>query len=202
MCLSCSSVLKRCIRGAAFKAELCAAGIVLKLFVFLLPFLLWWMNVKQGMVAASLVDAGVIQKFFIFQVCCVRSLRCLLARAVLGHCSSPPGSILRHSPDHCRKANAACMPQRLCQPLASCTPEHSVSAQVLTVFLGSFLAGSLFSQFNAWIDNPSSAVTILGTAAPLTSIFFLNYISLGVCSLLALLLRQVGANCMPSLKKA
>ena len=43
------------------------AGLVLKLFIFLLPYLLWWMNLKQGMVAASLVDAGVIQKFYIFQ---------------------------------------------------------------------------------------------------------------------------------------
>ena len=55
------------------------------------------------------------------------------------------------------------------------------SCQVVTVFLGSFLAGSLFSQFTAWAEHPASAITILGTSAPLTSIFFLNYISLSVC---------------------
>ena len=48
------------------------------------------------------------------------------------------------------------------------------------MFLGSFLAGTLFSQVNAWLDNPRGAVTILGTAAPLTSIFFLNFICLEV----------------------
>ena len=62
----------------------------------------------------------------------------------------------------------------------------SADAQVVTVFLGSFLAGSLFSQFTAWVDHPASAITILGTSAPLTSIFFLNYISLSVCPALEL----------------
>lgn len=48
------------------------------------------------------------------------------------------------------------------------------------MFLGTIIGGSLFNQFNQWIDSPSSAVTILGTAAPLTSIFFLTYILLQV----------------------
>ena len=52
--------------------------------------------------------------------------------------------------------------------------------QVLTVFVGSFVAGSLFTQFQEWTHNPGSAVTIIGTSAPLTSIFFLNYIEFGV----------------------
>lgn len=52
--------------------------------------------------------------------------------------------------------------------------------QVITVFIGSFIGGALFNQFNQWIDDPTSAVTILGTAAPLTSIFFLTYIQLQV----------------------
>ena len=54
------------------------------------------------------------------------------------------------------------------------------SLQVITVFLGSVIGGTLFNQFNQWIDSPSSAVTILGTAVPLTSMFFLTYISLQV----------------------
>ena len=44
------------------------AGLVLKLFIVLLPHLLHYLNIRQGMVALSEVDAGVIQKFFIFQV--------------------------------------------------------------------------------------------------------------------------------------
>lgn len=52
--------------------------------------------------------------------------------------------------------------------------------QVVTVFLGSFLVGSFFTNFRNWLDDPSQAATILGTAAPLQSIFFLNYIMFNV----------------------
>ena len=51
-------------------------------------------------------------------------------------------------------------------------------AQVLTVWLGTFLVGSFFSQFHQWIDNPSSAVNLLGTAVPQTASFFLTYLAL------------------------
>lgn len=34
------------------------------------------------------------------------------------------------------------------------------------MFFGSFVVGSFFSQFNQWIDNPSSAVNLIGTAVP------------------------------------
>lgn len=46
--------------------------------------------------------------------------------------------------------------------------------------MGSFIAGSFFTNFEEWIKDPRSAVTIIGTSAPLTSIFFLNYIEFGV----------------------
>ena len=48
----------------------------------------------------------------------------------------------------------------------------------MTVWLGSFLVGSFFSQFHQWIDNPSSAVNLLGTAVPQTASFFLTYLAL------------------------
>ena len=54
--------------------------------------------------------------------------------------------------------------------------------QVFTVFLASFIGGSFFTQFQQWIDDPSSAVTIIGMSAPATSIFFLTYIVLQVRS--------------------
>ncbi|KAK9809699.1 hypothetical protein WJX73_006828 [Symbiochloris irregularis] len=58
--------------------------------------------------------------------------------------------------------------------------------QVLTVFVGSFVAGSFFTQFETWIKDPKSAVTIIGTSAPLTSIFFLNYIEFGALATIPL----------------
>jgi len=48
----------------------------------------------------------------------------------------------------------------------------------MTVWLGSFLVGSFFSQFHQWLNNPSSAVNLLGTAVPQTASFFLTYLAL------------------------
>ena len=44
------------------------AGLVLKIFLAILPTLLAFMNKKQGMVSKSEVDFGVTTKYFIFQV--------------------------------------------------------------------------------------------------------------------------------------
>ena len=54
----------------------------------------------------------------------------------------------------------------------------SFAPQVMTVWLGTFLVGSFFSQFHQWLDNPSSAVNLLGTAVPQTASFFLTYLAL------------------------
>ena len=54
------------------------------------------------------------------------------------------------------------------------------ATQVLIVWFGSFVAGSFFSQFQQWINNPASAVNIIGTAVPLTAIFFMSYMVLNV----------------------
>lgn len=47
---------------------------------------------------------------------------------------------------------------------------------VITVFFGSFAFGSVLNQLTMWARHPAQALTILGTAAPLTSLFFLNYV--------------------------
>ena len=56
-------------------------------------------------------------------------------------------------------------------------------AQFITVFLVSFIAGSVLNQATSFIHDPFSIISTLGTSAPLTSIFFLTYIELNVrCS--------------------
>lgn len=41
--------------------------------------------------------------------------------------------------------------------------------QVIVVFIGTIIAGTFFSQAEAIIKDPTSIVTILGTAIPQTS---------------------------------
>jgi hypothetical protein len=48
--------------------------------------------------------------------------------------------------------------------------------QVVTVFFGSFLAGSMANQAKQLFDDPSSFIDILGTAAPQTAIFFATFL--------------------------
>lgn len=90
-------------------------GLVLKIFLALLPLILKIMNKKAGMQSLAEIDYGVFTKFFIFQV--------------------------------------------------------------ITVFFGSFVVGSFFSQFNQWVSNPGSAVNLIGTAVPQTAGFFLTYMA-------------------------
>ncbi len=52
--------------------------------------------------------------------------------------------------------------------------------QVLTVFFGSFIAGSLLNQLNAIIHDPTTLVDILGEAAPQVAVFFMTYLLLMV----------------------
>lgn len=50
--------------------------------------------------------------------------------------------------------------------------------QVVTVFFGSFIAGTFANQIEQLVDDPASIVDVLGTAAPQTAIFFLTYLLL------------------------
>ena len=45
----------------------CNAGLVLKIFLALLPMLLTFMNKRAGMQSLAEIDYGVFQKYFIFQ---------------------------------------------------------------------------------------------------------------------------------------
>lgn len=50
--------------------------------------------------------------------------------------------------------------------------------QVVTVFFGSFIIGSFANQIKQFIEDPASIVTVLGTAAPQTAIFFMSFVQL------------------------
>ena len=50
--------------------------------------------------------------------------------------------------------------------------------QVIVVFAGSLLGGSLLNQLQQLYLNPSSVVRIVGTSAPETAIFFCSYLLL------------------------
>jgi hypothetical protein len=50
--------------------------------------------------------------------------------------------------------------------------------QVITLFLGSFIAGTFANQMKQFISDPGSIITIFGTSAPQTAIFFMTYILL------------------------
>lgn len=58
--------------------------------------------------------------------------------------------------------------------------------QVLTVFFGSFIAGSLLNQIQSIVHNPTSLVHILGDAAPQVAVFFMTYLLLMVSLSLSL----------------
>ena len=55
-----------------------------------------------------------------------------------------------------------------------------ISTQVLTVFFGSFIAGSFLNQLTSIIHDPSTLVDILGDAAPQVAVFFMTYLLLMV----------------------
>lgn len=53
--------------------------------------------------------------------------------------------------------------------------------EFITVFLGSFIAGTFANQFEQLLDDPGSIVSIFGTAAPQVGIFFMTYILVQAC---------------------
>lgn len=53
--------------------------------------------------------------------------------------------------------------------------------QFITLFLGSFIAGTFANQFQQILDDPGSIVQIFGTAAPQVGLFFMTYILTIAC---------------------
>lgn len=57
-------------------------------------------------------------------------------------------------------------------------PSTASFVQFLTVFLTSLVAGTILSQLQQFVRNPSSIITSLGAAAPQTATFFMLYLLL------------------------
>ena len=57
---------------------------------------------------------------------------------------------------------------------------RAARAQIVTVFFGTLVAGSIASQIKVFVEQPATFLQTLGTAAPMTSIFFLTYVETNV----------------------
>lgn len=53
--------------------------------------------------------------------------------------------------------------------------------QFITLFLGSFIAGTFANQFQQILDDPGSIIQVFGTAAPQVGLFFMSYILTIAC---------------------
>ncbi|GMH40978.1 hypothetical protein BSKO_08888 [Bryopsis sp. KO-2023] len=89
-------------------------NLVLKLFLAVLPKLLMFMNMKQGLYSQSSLDLETTQKYFIFQV--------------------------------------------------------------ITIFFFSFMTRTFLNQSKQVVEDPGSIIDVLGSAAPQTASFFINYV--------------------------
>jgi hypothetical protein len=90
--------------------------------------------------------------------------------------------------------------QHRCRALPQQTPlpvtdrsRHATHTQVVTVFLATFISGTLLNQLQRVLDHPASLLTVLGVGAPQTTSFFLLYLMFVALVVVPLrLLRPIG----------
>ena len=151
------------------------------MFLALLPWLLSILGRVQGLHSQSSIDFSVISKFYIFQVCSLSDLDLYAGRTIAkdSYAWSMPCSRTALTYNVVRNDFP-----RLPTFMPGSVPDGVMWGwsvpQFITVFLGSFIAGSVLNQARALLNNPTSIFPTLGTAAPLTSIFFLTWIELNV----------------------
>ena len=73
--------------------------------------------------------------------------------------------------------------EQLCKAIETDITLSGTFVQVLTVFFGSFIAGSFLNQLTSIIHDPTTIVEILGDAAPQVAVFFMTYLLLMVRSM-------------------
>lgn len=178
-------------------------GLALRLFVLLLPLLLYPLNRAAGAVSKADVDFSVSTQYFIFQVGVAPARQSFLAPHVASPMqragAAPRRSLSRLHSRHLLEPAArrrrrrrvlavfgasfvsgtlSSQPQQRQPPLHTPHPRprrctHPLACQVLAVFGASFISGTLFSQLQQLVDNPKQILVILGTGVPQTASFFI-----------------------------
>lgn len=170
------------------------AGLVLKIFLAVLPSILAFMGRLQGLESKSSVDFSVNTKYYTFQAPRSTSPACEAHADAMRRGYEAHPSIVSwfrpHNEDAALNAIAwdHLLPWKVAYAVSivkTCISSSEalafVDSQFITVFLGSFVAGSVLNQAKELINHPTSIISTLGTSAPLTSVFFLTFIELNVC---------------------
>lgn len=163
--------------------EAVVPGLVLKIFLAIVPIILDIMMRASGANSESEVDFGVVSRYFIFQASVCNGWKCAHMRMRMKACM--PAHILRYLSFQASSKQThqlLVLMSKIAVSLCLCyLPTHLPPfAQVIVVFFGSVCAGSFFNQVTQWIKNPTSVITILGTAIPMVSTFFITYVLITV----------------------
>ena len=144
-------------------------GLVLKIFLAIVPIILKAMAIMSGTTSLSEVDFGVVKRFFLFQV---RD-----AWAGCGMQSShgrPLSSVqLYHRAATRTRRRTARSQQENRTGMVVLARAHT---QVVVVFFGNIIAGSFFNQLTQWVEDPASVIPTLGKSIPMTATFFITYL--------------------------